>query len=74
MAGVDMLTFVDLSQGGIECHPPLLDWVRSWLGRPKLEPLTPAGWFDKGHGISGGALDENKIWIPTHCKKDQMFL
>ncbi len=32
MAGADMLTFVDLSQGGIECHPPLLDWVRSWSG------------------------------------------
>ncbi len=25
MAGVDMLTFFDLSQGGINCHPPLLD-------------------------------------------------
>jgi len=63
MAGADMLTFVNLSQGGIKRHPPLLDWVRSWLGRPKLEPLTPEGWFDKGHGISGGALDGNKIWI-----------
>jgi hypothetical protein len=74
MAGADMLTFVDLSRGGIERHPPLLDWVRSWSGRPKLEPLTPEGWFNEGHGISGGALDGNKIWIPTHCKKDQMFL
>jgi len=75
MAGADMLTlFVDLSQGSIERHPPLLDWVRSWLGRAKLEPLTSKGWFDKGHRISGGALDGNKIWILTHCKKDQMFL
>ena len=24
--------------------------------------------------MTGGALDGNKIWIPTHCKKDQMFL
>ena len=29
MAGVDMLMFVDLSLGGINRHPPLLDWVRS---------------------------------------------
>ena len=74
MAWVDMLMFVDISQGGIKRHPPLLDWVRSWLGRPKLEPITPKGWFEKGHGISGRSLDGNKIWIPSHCKKDQMFL
>jgi hypothetical protein len=74
MAGADMLAFVDLSRGGIERHPPLLDWVRSWTGRPKLEPLTPEGWFNEGHGMTGGALDVNKIWIPTHCRKNQMFL
>ena len=74
MAGQDMLTYVDLSRGSLERHPPLLDWVRSWAGRPKLEPLTPEGWFNEGHGISGGFLDGNKVWIPTHCKKNQMFL
>jgi hypothetical protein len=41
MAGADMLTFVDLASGGIDPHPPLLEWVRSWLGRPDLKALTP---------------------------------
>ncbi len=73
-AGADMLTFVDLASGGIECHPPLLEWVRLWLGRPSLEALTPEGWFKKGHGISGGELDRQNVWSPLHCKRDQMFL
>jgi hypothetical protein len=74
MAGADMLTFVDLSRGGIDRHPPMLDWVRSWTGRPKLGALTPEGWFEEGHGISGGVLDGHNIWIPSHRKRDQMFL
>jgi len=74
MAGADMLMFVDLSRSGIDCYPPLLDWVCSWMGRPKLEALTPKGWFEEGHGISGEALDGHNVWIPLHCKRDQMFL
>ncbi len=74
MAGADMLTLVDLSRGGIDCHPPLLNWVRSWTGQPKLGVLMPEGWFEEGHGISGGVLDGHNIWIPSHCERDQMFL
>ncbi len=43
-------------------------------GGPKLEALTPEGWFKESHGISGGVLDGHNIWIPSHCKRDQMFL
>ncbi len=74
MAGADMLMFVNLSRGGVNCHPPLLNWVRSWTGRPKFEVLTPEGWFKEGHGITGGVLDGHNVWIPSHCKRDQMFL
>jgi hypothetical protein len=74
MAGADMLTFVDLGKGGFDRHPPLLEWIRSWTGEPDLEPLSPEGWFEEGHGITGGTLDERQIWIPTHCHKDQVFL
>ena len=74
MAGADMLTFVDLSQGGIDHHPPLLDWVHLWTGQPKLKALTPKGWFEEGHRISGGVLEGHNIWIPSHCKRNQMFL
>ena len=66
MAGEDMLTFVRSSR--------LLRWLRSWTSRPLLEPLTPEGWFEEGHGITGGVVDRHNVWMPTHCKKDLMFL
>ena len=48
-----------LSSGG--ALPPLVDWVRAWTDLPKLEPLTPEGWFEEGHGIRGGYLDKRKM-------------
>jgi hypothetical protein len=74
MAGVDMLTFIDLASGGTDRHPPLLEWVRLWLGCPDLKPLTLEGWLEEGHGITGAELDDQNVWIPLHCRKDQMFL
>ena len=74
MAGEDMLSFIELSRTAVERHPPLLDWVRSWTERPSLEPLTPEGWFEEGHGITGGAPDRNNVWIPTHGRAGQLFL
>ena len=74
MAGEDMLTFVDLSRSALERCPRLLRWVRSWTSQPLLEPLTPEGWFEEGHGVTGGVLDRHNVWMPTHCKRDRMFL
>ncbi len=74
MAGEDMLTFVDLSRSAVERSSSLLGWVHSWTSCPHLQPLTPKGWFEEGHGIMGGVLDRHKVQMPTHCKKDQMFL
>jgi hypothetical protein len=74
MAGADMLTFVDLARSGVERHPLLLDWVCAWTEQPGLEAFTPEGWFKEGHGITGGAVDPHSVWIPTHGKKDQVFL
>ncbi len=73
MAGEDMLTFVDLSRSAVECSSPLLGWVHSWTSCSHLEPLSPKGWFKEGHGITEGVLDRHKVWMPTHCKKNQMF-
>jgi hypothetical protein len=74
MAGFDMLHFVDLAKSAIERHEPLLDWVRSWTEIDTLEPLTPEGWFDEGHGITGGDLDNHGVWIPNHCPANKLFL
>jgi hypothetical protein len=74
MAGVDMLTFVDFAHSGLDHHPPLLEWVRSWMGCPPLDPLIPEGRFEEGHGITGGELNGRGAWILVHCRKDQTFL
>ena len=74
MAGEDMLSFVPLGQSAVERCPRLLEWVRDWSGRPSLNCLTPEGWFEEGHGIVGGALDHNNVWMPTHGKGGRMFL
>jgi len=74
MTGLDMLTFIDLSKTATERHPPLLNWIRGWTGCNDLEPLTPEGWFEEAHGVTGGALDRNKVWIPTHGPANKLFL
>lgn len=73
MAGDDMLSFVDLGKSAVDRHPKLLEWIRSWADDPtlikrrgKLDPLTPEGWFEEGHGIAGGDKDSHGIWIPKH--------
>jgi len=74
MAGEDMLTFVDFGRSAVERHPPLLDWVRTCTGRPMLKPLSPEGWLEEGHGIVGGSLDCNNVWMPLYGKGRKMFL
>ena len=66
--------FVDLGQTAVDRHPPLLDLVRSWTNRPRLEVLTPEGWFEEGHGITGGKHNAHKIWMPAHGPAGQLYL
>jgi hypothetical protein len=61
IAGQDKLSFIDLACMAVKRHPPLLTWVCSWTGWPKLEPLTPKRCFEEGHGIRVGLLDKHKI-------------
>jgi len=74
MAGDNMLSFIDLACSAVDRHPPLLEWVRGWTGVPSLKPLSPEGWFVDGHGIVGGSLDHNGVWIPTYGKGGKVFL
>jgi len=74
MAGEDMLNFVDLGKDAIKRHPPLLNWICSWTERDGLKPLTPEGWYEEGHGITGGEIDNHGVWIPTHGPSNKLFL
>ena len=74
MAGFDMLSFVDLARTALERCGTLIDWLRSWTGRPGLRALTPEGWFVEGHGIVGGRKDSRGVWIPEHGPRWELFL
>lgn len=74
MTGSDMLDFVDVSKGAFERHWLLLLFVREWTDLPSLRPLSPEKWFVEGHGIIGGHLDDNNVWIPDHAKNGETYL
>ena len=74
MAGASMLSFVDLGKTAVERCPELLPWIRDWTERRSLEPLTPEGWFEEGHGIVGGGEDRRGVWIPKHGPSGRVFL
>ena len=74
MAGNDMLSYIDLDKTAVDRSPSLLPWIRSWCGRPDLEPLTPEEWFQEGHGITGGHKDKHGVWIPDHEPSNRMHL
>ena len=74
--GEDMLSFGVLSNTALERHPALLDFVRSWttpiLGESK--GLSVEGWFQEGHGITGGAKGRCGIWTPTHAAEGRSYI
>jgi len=55
-------------------HPYLLKWIRKWTGRLKLKPLMVEEWFQEGHGIIGGARNDDGIWIPNHAPNGVLYL
>lgn len=74
LSGRPMLEFVELGSSAVDRHPPLLDWIRGWASNPLLSPLTPEEWFVEAHGICGGELNADGIWMPRHEKPRQMHL
>lgn len=74
LSGKPMLEFVDLAKTAIERHEPLLDWIRSWTDIQSLSPMTPEEWFVEAHGICGGKINADGIWMPVHEKKNQAHL
>ena len=59
MAGEEMLSFIPLHLSAIERSPSLEDWIRTWTGE-RLQVLSPADWFQKGHDICGWKVAEGE--------------
>jgi len=48
--GYDLRKFVPVDRGAFDLGGPRLEkWCRSWMGDDFTPPLTPEGWFSKGH-------------------------
>jgi hypothetical protein len=76
VAGKDMLAFVDISLSAVERHPPILEFVQSWVG-PAVDKgwvLNSEEWFVEGHGIIGGKADAHGIWIPIHAGNSMAYI
>jgi hypothetical protein len=55
--GRDMLSFIKLALSATKRHPPILDFVKSWLETASsgvAHVLLERQWFVEGHGIIGG--------------------
>ena len=73
LSGKDMLSFVDIAKSALDRQPTLVDFVQSWMKAP-LQVLTPDDWFSLGHGITGGKLNDDGVWIPSHAKNGMHYL
>jgi hypothetical protein len=73
MAGQNMLQHVPLHLSAIERSPTLLSWLQTWCLNPTLQPLSPADWYEKGHGICGGVYNGEYMWEPA-LHSDTLFL
>jgi len=64
MAGRPMIDYLPFHLSAIARSPPLLDWIRGWIGE-EVELLEPDDWFEKGHDIVGGSKNCDGMWIPS---------
>jgi hypothetical protein len=74
MAGDDMLSHLELDRSAVDRSSLLMKWIKEWTGRAHLKPLSPEGWFEEGHGVSGGKKDASGVWIPAHVSAGNLFL
>jgi len=64
MSGHHMLDFIPLHLSAFARSDRVLPWVHSWAPLPNLQPLTPSEWYSRGHGLDGGGLNPDGLWIP----------
>jgi hypothetical protein len=60
-SGIDMLLFIPTHLSAIERHPPIIQWIFSWLGND-AELLTSTQWFSRRHSHYGGYYDDQGFW------------
>jgi hypothetical protein len=69
MSGQQMLSFIPINLSAMDRAPLLLAWIRSWLPDSSINPLCPAEWYDRGHGLKGGTCNSDGLWVPTESNE-----
>jgi len=62
--GHNMLSYIPFDETAFERSQSLKPWVQSWA-TPKAEFLEPEDWFERGHDIKGGGLNDYGMYVPT---------
>eukprot|EP00957_Ditylum_brightwellii_P105848 8072045-Ditylum_brightwellii.AAC.1 len=63
MRGVNMMQFIPLHRIALEKNPSIREWMHSWAPW-KTEFLKLEDWFEKGHDITRGAMNNSGLWCP----------
>ena len=69
MMGSNMLQFVPLNQSAMERNENLITWIESWAPPMGVRLLEPQDWYELGHGMTGGAKNDENVWIPQYTSK-----
>jgi hypothetical protein len=65
MNGADMPSFVPLHLSALDRSSGVFPWILTWLPAGcNLIPLSPTDWFFKGHGLLGGEVNPEGLWVP----------
>lgn len=77
MKGASMLSFIPLHLNVFQRAKVVKKWMSQWIlptlgPEEKLEFLNEEGWFWRGHGIDGGSINTEGVWIPKY--KDGNFI
>jgi hypothetical protein len=73
MTGSPMLSFIPLHLSALQHSTRVLPWVQSWCSTADIQPLSPNDWFERGHGILGGNLNSEGIWMPRETQDEWML-
>jgi len=69
MAGTLLLSYIPLYLNAFEQLSTLLSWVHSWAPTSNLQCLEPADWYELGHGLAGGEVSSQGVWMPNESSQ-----
>jgi hypothetical protein len=72
-----MLSFIDLALSATKRHPPILDFVKSWLETASsgaAHVLLERQWFVEGHRNISGRKDHRGVWMPLHAANGRSYI